>query len=78
VGSCPERILGGQHPSNAKLENVPLPGFLDAQKALRLSHPGQKPQIPEVHAPVAHNATEGWVNVSFVNEARPTGLVVEF
>jgi hypothetical protein len=44
-----------------QLENVVLPHFLDTQKILLLSYTGQKPQSPEVHAPLADWVKKGGV-----------------
>jgi hypothetical protein len=54
-----------------QLENDTLKGFLDPQKVLLLSYTGQKPQGPEVHAPLAAWVKKGGVLIVVDDDKDP-------
>jgi hypothetical protein len=54
-----------------QLENVEVPGYLDAFKVLLLSYQGMKPLSPEVHAPLAKWVRRGGALVIVDDDADP-------
>ncbi len=54
-----------------QLENVVLPRYLDGFRVLLLSYDGQKPLLPEVHAPLADWVKRGGVLIFCDNDADP-------
>ncbi len=61
-----------------QLENVTLPGFLDAQRVLLLSYQGQKPLSADVHAPLAEWVRKGGVLVMVDDDKDPYNRVREW
>ncbi len=61
-----------------QLENVTLPGFLDAQRVLLLSYQGQKPLSADVHPAVAEWVRKGGVLVLVDDDKDPYNRVREW
>jgi hypothetical protein len=61
-----------------QLENVTLPGFLDAQRVLLLSYDGQKPQTADVHFALATWVKKGGVLVMVDKDKDPYNHVREW
>ncbi|MES2569977.1 MAG: hypothetical protein V4710_07965, partial [Verrucomicrobiota bacterium] len=61
-----------------QLENVMIPGFLDAQRVLMLSYQGQKPLSADVHPPLADWIRKGGVLVMVDDDKDPYNHVQEW
>jgi hypothetical protein len=64
-------VMHGLPVTPVQLENVTVPHFLDNVHVLFLSYDGQKPQTPEVHAPLAKWVKQGGVLVFCDADADP-------
>jgi len=64
-------VMHGLPVAPVQLENATIPHFLDNCRVLFLSYDGQKPQSPEVHAPVAEWVKRGGILVVCDADADP-------
>jgi hypothetical protein len=64
--------------SPVQLENLTVPGYLDAFQLLLLSYDGMKPLGPEVHAPLANWVKKGGVLLVCDDDADPFNKVREW